>query len=263
VVQAAIASRWHDSYFGVVVVAWAFAIALVRARRSAVQLDARHWERGVGLLVFAASITAMLMTRERYSTVHRVLPLSTGIGLAILASGVRRLPGFTRELALLAVPLVHPLPVPLYRLFEHLPQTATLSTFYLQTVGFSVERFGTILLVPGAVVEVGDGCGGIDTTSLLLALAVVVACVFRTTVLQAALLAGSAVLIAFAGNAARVACLAVIASRAPDLYEVFDGRGAGAPVFTVLIAGVALAVWWAVLRSRAGVRCSDPAPDAA
>jgi exosortase len=265
VVQAAIASRWHDDYFGALAVGWVFALALVHARRSSLEWRAAGWERTLGALVFAASLAAMILSRERYSTVHRLLPLATGLGLAVLATGVRRVPRLTRELALLGLPLVHPLPVAVERLLEHLPQTAALAAFYLRAVGFPVDRLGTLLLVPGSAVEVADGCGGTGTTSLLLALATLVACVFRTTLSGTALLAATAVAWAFAGNAARVACLAVIASRAPHRFDDFDGRGAGAPIFTVVIAAAALAGWWALLRARGPGhrRASARSPEAA
>jgi exosortase/archaeosortase family protein len=253
-VQAAIASRWHDEYFGAVVVGWAFALVLARARRASVALDATRSERVAGLVLFAASLAAMTLTAGRYSTLHRVLPLATGIGLAILASGARRLPASGRELVLLGLPLLHPLPVPLYGLFEHLPETAALASFYLQAVGFPVERLGALLLVPGSAVEVGDSCGGLDTTSLVLALTTVVACAFRATVARSLALVASGALVAFAGNAARVACLAVIASRAPRLYDFFDGEGAGAPAFTVAVVAAALAASWAIVRGGRAAR---------
>jgi exosortase/archaeosortase family protein len=267
--QVALASRWHDAYLAALAIGWAAALAIAWSLRGALPAGAPRAARWAGLLVAVLALAAMAATADRYRTFHRLVPLATGAGLAVAAAGLRGGARLGRAVAVLGMPLVYPLPTPLVPVFERLPETAAAASWILAALRFPVERAGNLLHVGGEVpggsgIAVVDGCGGISTLAMVLALALLVACAFRATLAQCALLAASGIAVAFATNAARVAVLAVLASRRPHLFDRFDGHGAAAPLFTAATLAVALLAWRVVLgRRRRPAAGADACPGGA
>lgn len=239
------------SYLDAVVLAWAGALWLIHHRRPRPPGRPHLLERALGAGLFVAACGLTILNRHRYHPVHRLMSLAAGGGLIVMAEGVGGLRQRLRECTVLGLTLIDPLPGGLQRAIMPDRQTAATAAAILEAVGFPVERSGTLLFVPGATLEVLDICSGLESIAQLLALAVLVVCVFKTTWLDRVLLAAVAVFAGFSVNATRVAVLAVIASRAPDRWAFWERPGAGSHAFPLLATALAGVLWWLVLRRRA------------
>lgn len=100
-------------------------------------------------------------------------------------------------------------------------------------------------------------CSGLELTTQLLALVVLISCLFRINWRQGVCLVATAVAAGFTVNAARIAFLGVIASRAPHRWEFWERPGPGSHLFPLAATALAGLGWWAVVRARSG-----PAPAA-
>lgn len=261
-----LAARWSeaDEQFGGLAVAWLAALAVAYSLRRC-EGAARAVEVVAGGALLAAAGALLYRHRGEYHTVHRVLPVLTGVALIVLALGVRRLLRFRAVLALLCVPWLTPWPRLVREHFPTLRATSMVAQGYLKVIGLPAGREGDVLVLPGVDLRVYEACSGKGLMAQLLVLAVLVLCLFETTWGQRLFLAASALAIGFLVNAARVATLGVLATRDLDQFAYWDDYLRGALVFPVIGAALALLLWWAVLRRRpevGGTGCGSgpPAP---
>jgi exosortase/archaeosortase family protein len=227
---------------------WAGTLFLSWSRH--LECSTRAWERALGLALLGFACGAAFLARDAYRPAHRLLPLAAGVGFLVVSSGIRGLLRRGRELALLGLPLVDPLPWFVRARIEPVRATAAAAGAMLKAIGVSVQRQGAVLDVPGARLEVLGICSGLEVITQLLALVVLVSCLFPTSWRQRAWLAASAVAAGFTVNAARVALLGVIASRAPQRWEFWERPGPGSHLFPLAATALAGLGWWLVLRAR-------------
>lgn len=255
--QVAVALRLEEAFFVAVVLGWAS--TLVLSLRDPVGTP-RRLHAAVGALVLAtACVLAVIghLHDEPMRRIDRLLPLTAGFGIALLTTPARELRRHARKAVLLAIPIVTPFPYTLASAALPVPAVAASAAGLLHVVGFPVRREGSLLHVPNATVEVIEDCCGLGLTSELLALAIVVMCVFPTTRVQKVLLAAASIAAGFAGTAIRLASHSVAASTGPDRWDFWHRPGLGSHLFPIITVLLACGAWWLVIAWR---RRPDPLP---
>ena len=91
---------------------------------------------------------ATLAGRGGYATLNRVLPVIAGIGLVLMSVGARHLWDHRRQLALLALTLLSPVPFALQQLLTPTRLTAALATGLVRVLGVQARLAGTVLVFP-------------------------------------------------------------------------------------------------------------------
>jgi exosortase/archaeosortase family protein len=250
--QLLVAAGWTDrtEYVGTLAVGWAGALwlALVLQRRPLAA--APRVQLVAGAALWLAACAAVVLGRAAYALPFRFLPVLAGAGLAVMASGLRDLPHRGRELLLLALPLASPLPSALRAPVMPTRLTAAAAALLVRLLGTPAERHGALVVMPDAKLLVLDRCSGLALITQMLVLAALALCLFPTTWRRALGVTIAAVAAGFAVNAARVAFLAIVASRTPTEFDYLEQYVAGSVLFPVgaaLLAGVA---WWRILRRR-------------
>jgi exosortase len=231
-----------------VTVAWT--VALWLAWRCAVERrmpcpSADRVARALGALSVLGAVAAALLAHD-YHMIDRVLPSLAGAALALAAWGRRGVAHHRRELLLLALPLVNPMPRGLREVLAPTHWTAWSAMMLHRAVGHEATVAGNVLAMPGGTLEVMPYCGGIMAMSELWVLGAVVMALFPTTARQRLALLASATVLGFFGNAVRIAVLAAAISRGEAAYDYWH-EGAGSSLFSLAATGLAGAIWWWML----------------
>jgi cyanoexosortase A len=201
---------------------------------------------GTVLIVAVLWRSPMLVSGDK---IRYLLPLITGLGLALLARPWRQLHHFGRVLIIFTL-------LPLIRLMMQVPvadlsrTTAWLSGMLLMLCGFPVQRLGQSLYIPGGGVAVAGTCSGSEIMVQLLAVSIIFMVAFPmryrgqnlTMIIMAPLLA-------LLVNGIRIALLALItASSYPGKTWWFDffHHDWGSQLFsgTAMVVFVVIYVHW-------------------
>lgn len=139
-----------------------------------------------------------------------LMPLMSGISLALLADGIRGFRSYWRELTILfavSVPRVY-----FREVIDVSGYTAGFAAFLLWYGGYEFIKDGVVIIMENASVRVDSSCDGVEAMTYLLCLAIVYLILFPTSRRQRWTIVPIAIAIAFVSNALRVAALAVIYS---------------------------------------------------
>ena len=101
----------------------------------------------------------------------RISPFLSVLGLGLLASGVKGVKQYWRELLLwgfIAAPWAS-----IYLVIDLSLLTAKFTTFVLWLLGFDVSRQGVLVILPTGSIEVYDGCSGLKMILQLLGIALI------------------------------------------------------------------------------------------
>lgn len=258
--QVAIATRWEgrSEYISVLVLGSCGALFLAVLRRMPILVSPGRIATVLGALVWAAACLTAAGTHAAYHTVNRFLPLVAGLGLVVMWSGVRGAVRFWRELMLLTLPLLYPLPFAIKQALMPTRLTAATVGFVLRMMGVSVTRDGTLLVFPESTLRVFDLCSGIVLMTQALVLAVLVLAFFPTTFRRAALVVLGGLGIGFLVNAGRIALLAVVASHMPSEFDYWEEYVAGSVWFPLLAVALCGLMWWRMLRMPVGGQAESP-----
>jgi cyanoexosortase A len=252
-----LSGRYLDDYWVTLGTAWTAALVLVWESRGTARTTPRS-ERRLSRLVGGAAVAAALVpfvTTPVYHAFHRVLPLLAGAGLCLLAFGPRGLWAYRRELLLLALPVVNPLPQGIRYGVAPTSWTAWTASLIGRGAGHSMTADGSFIRMPTGTLDVLADCGGLLSVGRLWALAAVVIALFPTSGWQKAALVVSAVVLGFIANAVRIEMLAVIVAQGNSGGFDYWHSGPGASVFALATTAAAGPVWWSILRRpRSGVR---------
>lgn len=180
----------------------------------------------------------------------RISPFVSGFGLALMASGVKGLWDYWKELLILGLLVIYS-PLANFLQAIDLPViTAKASTFLLWITGFNAVREGVFINLPTGKVEVYGACSGIDSILLMLSIAVLFFLLIPIKPIQRIVCLVLAVFLGFVVNAARVSLMAVlVASRDMDAFDYWHGKD-GSLIFSVIgVALFGLFCWFAYIRS--------------
>ncbi|GFE68551.1 cyanoexosortase A [Chroococcus sp. FPU101] len=215
-----------------------------------------HLESDLVSTLVGFSLIMLILCRGLAPTGYhlKISPFVSGFGLALMASGVKRLLDYWKELLILGLLVLYS---PLANVLQaiNLPLiTAKASTFLLWLTGFKVYREGVFINLPTGKVEVYGACSGIDSILLMLCIAVLFFLLIPIKTIQRIVCIGLAIFLGFIVNAARVSLMAIlVASRDMEAFDYWHGKD-GSLIFSVIgVALFGLFCWLAYVRNMANL----------
>lgn len=220
----------NESLFGNGLLFWGGCIYLLWQKRQKLLFGSDPISSSVGLLI----VTLVLVRTVSLPTeaVLLVFPFFSMLGVALIASGWRRLGQFKDALLIL--------------FFLGLPQlfigslidisiiTAKVSAFMLWYVGFDAALKGVYIHLPGGSVEVYRGCSGLANMLYMLGIAVIFSIFLPLSRSKRLLSVFVAVCLGFFVNAIRVALLAILVANSTEAAFDYWHLGEGSLIFSML-----------------------------
>lgn len=206
---------------------WGAILYLLWGKRDKLSLESEIFSSIFGLLLIVLVLFKSISLFWFETSFLRVIPLTTACGLALLASGMRGLKQYWKELIIL---LLLSLPPSLFvSIINHLLQitvlTAKVATFILWYLGFTLSRQGDTMILNGDAVMVTPECTGISTALLLIKLATIYILIFPTNWRKRLLSISGAIGISFIISTIRVALLATVVSDRAAFHYWHGGTG--------------------------------------
>ena len=190
-------------------------------------------------MFFSSFVGTALLALVLYKSTHlfegdfflRVSPLLSLVGWALVASGMKGLGQYRREMLLLGFLAV---PWEFVYLFDVSLVTAKFSAFVLWLLGFEVTRQGVWLILPAGSIEVYRGCSGIRTIFQLLSASWLVLAIAPTTRVQKIGLPIAAILLGFAVNGGAGGADGSAGGRVRYRWIYLLARGDGSLIFSAI-----------------------------
>lgn len=213
---------------------WGAILCLIWRKRNTLNLESGIFSSFFGLLLIALVFVKSISLLWVESSFLRIVPIITTLGLGMLASGIKGLKQYWRELIIV---LLLCLPESLLtQIIDELFQVTTLTTklavFILWYLGFEVSRQGASVILPTGSPLVGSTCTGISAAILLLKLSVIFILMFHTDWSKKILLLTGAIFIAFATSGIRVAIIATVVSNR-EAFHYWHGSE-GSQIFSTI-----------------------------
>jgi|GEM_PF-564448 len=172
-------------------------------------------------------------------------PFVSVLGLALMASGRRRLGQYRQELIILFFLGLPKLMLPL--LPDISPLTARFASFSLWYTGFPVSLHEDIhIVLPAGGVEVVPRCSGLNLMSYMLGISAIFLVMFPTRRFQKIVAPVVAVSLGFLVNGVRIAMLAAFSGYSPDLFDYFHNRGGSLFFVTIAVMLFGLYCWFSI-----------------
>ncbi len=225
---------------------WLAIASLIWDRRNDLKLNS-----GVFSSVLGATLIAfVLLTTLSPAGYHvRIFPLVSGIGICLIASGIKRIHHYWQELFILSLLVLYPIVAGILKAIDLPLLTAKFSNFSLWVAGFNPYREGVFIILPTGRVEVYGACSGIDSIILMLYVAILFLFIVPLTRWQKVICISLAILLGFIANALRVSLLAVlVALSQKETFEYWHGDD-GSLVFALIsVASFGIFCWLAYVR---------------
>jgi cyanoexosortase A len=167
---------------------------------------------GVFSTFLGISLIALVLLRSLSPAGYhiRISPFISVLGLCLMASGIKRLHHYWKELLLIGLLVLYPIFTGFLKAIDLSTLTAKFSAFTLWVAGFNAHREGVTILMPTGRVEVYGACSGIDTIILMLCIAVLFLVMVPLKRLQQIMCIAVAILLGFIVNGLRVSVLAIL-----------------------------------------------------
>jgi cyanoexosortase A len=210
---------------------WLAIASLMWDKRDKLKLDSGIFSSFLG----ATLITFVLLRSLSPAGYHKLVsPFISGMGLCLMASSIKRLHEYWKELSILGLLVLYPALSGFLNAIDLTTLTAKLSTFILWATGFRAEREGVLIFLPTGRVEVYGACSGIEIIILMFSLAILFWLLVPLSRLQLALCITVATLLGFIVNALRVSLLAILVANSSQNAFNFWHDGAGSSIFSIL-----------------------------
>ena len=221
--------RGYTDLWSLSLLFWVTVCHLIWKRRNSLTLKTGVFSSLFGTLIIASVLLESTFPLNKFPYIS---PFISGVGLSLIASGVKGLKQYWQELLLLFFPGAAY--VTLLFLIDLPAITAKFAAFVLWYLGFKVYRQGVNITLPTGWVEVNQGCSGLETILQLWVLAVLFLVMFPITGPKKFLVPIVATLLGFVINAARVALMAIlVASSNLKTFEYWH-TGNGSLVFSMI-----------------------------
>ena len=223
-----------------VVIFWGAIISMLWDRKDTLRLESNLFSMvfGTVLLTLALLKTTQLAGDSAFV---QVLPLIFGVGMGAIASGIKGLRQYWRELIalfVLALPgeaFSQPIGWTIALLTPETIATVTAkcSTFLLEVLNFDVRLDGVLIHLPNSVVEVADACARLRVLDFLLRLSILFLFMFPTHRWGKILVPLSAVIVGFTINVIRISLMAHLAATSEEAFHYWH-TGGGSQIFSVI-----------------------------
>ena len=219
---------------------WGAILCLLWRKQDNINLESGIFSSFFGLLLVALVLLKSISLFWFETYFLRIIPLIGILGLGLLASGIKGLKQYWRELIIVGILCLpeQALPEIIEEIFKVTTLTAKFAGFVLWYLGFEVSRQGANVILPKGAVLVFPICTGTSSAIILLKLSAVFMLMFPTGWSKKILLAVGAVLIAFVTGAIRVALMAVVVSN-QELFHYWHGSQ-GNQIFS----SIAILTFW-------------------
>lgn len=224
-----------DSLLGTCVLFWLAVSSMVWSKQDSLNLNSGFFSSLWGLFL----ITLVLFKSAfifQYDYFLRFSPLLSALGIALLASGIKGLKQYWRELLILC--FLVPSPGAIALLIDISTFTAQFTTVILWYLGFDVVRQGVFIHLATGSVEVYPGCSGIESMLQMLGLAVLFLVIFPTNKQDKIFVPILAIFTAFIVNGFRVALMAVLAASSEPQSLHYWHKGDGSLIFSTLSVAI-------------------------
>ena len=193
---------------------WGAALCLLWRKQDDVNLESGIFSSFFGLLLMTLVLIKSISLFWFESSFLKILPLMAAIGLGLLASGIKGLKQYWRELSLVVLLCIPEslLVETINQIFNITTLTAQFAVFILWYLGFEVTRQGAHVILPHNSVWVAPHYTGISTALLLLKLSVVLILMSPTDWSKKVLVSVSSVFMTFVVSGIRVALIATVVS---------------------------------------------------
>jgi cyanoexosortase A len=230
---------------------WLGIASLVWDRRDRLKLESDVFSTFVGVSL----IVLVLLRSMSPAGYHiRISPFIGAIGLCAIASGIKRLHDYWRELLILGLLVLYPVFSGVLKAVDLSTQTAQFSTFMLWVTGFNAYREGVTIFLPTGRVEVFGACSGIDSMILMLCIAVLFLLIVPLTRLQQFICIAIAVLLGFIVNSMRVSILAILVAYSQKAAFDYWHGGDGSFIFSmIMVFLLGTFCWWAFVRHQTAI----------
>lgn len=211
------------------------------------------WHSGLFSTIFGSLLIALVLLRTNSSAGYHLLlfPFISGVGWCLLASGIKGLHNYWKELIILGLLVIYPIITFLLRFIELPTMTAEFSTLILKTIGQTVTRQGDYIILPTGKVEVYSRCSGIESIIQMFNIAVLFILVFTPKKIQRLPVIIISIFLGFMINALRVSLLAIlVASDQMDAFHYWHDSEANIIFSIVSVALFTLICWFFFLRSN-------------
>lgn len=237
---------------------WLVAGSLVWDRRQVLSLESSPIASLLGAFLLAL-VFLKGSSQVSSSLILSSLPFIALLGVGLLASGVKGLRQYWKELLLFGLLGLNPVIKLILEAIDLPSLTAKAATFILWYTGFQVQRQGVFLLLPTGRVEVYGACSGVQSILQMVNISVLFLLMIPNQLrwIQRILCVGVAVLLGFIVNSARVALMAILVAFSQKGAFQYWHDGQGSLIFSVIAVLLFGAFCWlAFLRSSSNP--SDP-----
>lgn len=227
---------------------WGAAAFLVWEKHQDLNLESDVISSILGTLLIGLVLLKSVNLGE-YDLFLRISPFLSGVGLALLSSGWKRLAYYWQELFILGFIAIST--GFLLQIFDISPFTAKFAAFVLWYMGFQVEQDGIYVNLPTGSIEVYSGCSGYSAILQLLGLAFLFLFMFPTNWKQKILVPLVAIVAGFAVNGVRVALMAFLVAYSSKTAFEYWHYGDGSLIFSMIgVVILGIFCWFFILRNE-------------
>lgn len=258
-----------EAHLGMSVLFWLPVGSMIWEKREELNLKSDRIGSFIGALLiglFLFTIVSMPARiagqRDTYDPFLRFMPLLSGLGIALIASGLQGLKQYKPELIILFFLGIPKVIITDMLKIDISPITAKFSAFMLHYVGYDTYlRDHVFIDLPGGSVKVYSGCSGMESMTYLLGLSAVCLLMFPLERFNQRshkiLIATFGVITGFLVNVVRVALMAILA--ASSNIEAFDywHEGDGSLIFGMMAVGI-FGLFYMFLLKQDEVQPQDP-----
>lgn len=210
---------------------WVAVSSLLWKKRETLNLESEVFSSFFGI-----SLITLVLIKGMHLSSHdsflRISPFISGLGLGLVASGVKGLKQYWQELLLLGFIAIAQ--GWLFLFIDLSILTAQFAAFVLWFLGFEVTRQGVLVSLPAGAIEVYSGCSGLSLIFQLLGFALFFLMMFPTNLSKKILVPVVAVLVGFIVNGVRVALMAVLVALSQQEAFEYWHQGDGSLIFSMI-----------------------------
>ncbi|ACK67392.1 conserved hypothetical protein [Rippkaea orientalis PCC 8801] len=225
------------------VLVWLTIASLIWDKKEELKLNS-----GLFSTVFGATLVVFVLIRGISPSGYHTLisPVISGLGLVLMASGIKGLSQYKKELAILCL---FPLSSVIHALLNAMNLatiTAIFSNFALWSTGFQSYRDGVFIILPTGRVEVYGTCSGAETILLMFFVSILFLCLVPLSRINQLISITVSVLIGFVTNGIRVCIMTIlVAFDKPEAFKYWHGDD-GSLIFALISVGIFGIFCWLV-----------------
>jgi cyanoexosortase A len=232
----------QDEVMGSSILFWSAVGSLIWKKRQQLNLQSSYIATCLGLFILTIILIKSSFLSD-FDFFLRILPLLSALSLGLIASGIRGLKQYWRELVILCFFIPHS--GMLAQIFDISKLTARATTYLLLYLGFEFQLEGINIIMPTGSVEVNTGCSGYSVMLQVLGISVICLMMFPSTTKQKIILPILAVLIGFVVNLLRVGLMAILVAYTQDDSFKYWHDDEGSLIFSVIAVLIfALIYYW-------------------